>query len=64
MNILHKYFFVGKQLKNKIMATYNSEDLMKATIAKFNEILNGGDKNAPANNQNFIKPSAFYVLYS
>lgn len=36
------------------MATYNSEDLMKATIAKFNEILNAGDKNAPANNQNFI----------
>ena len=36
------------------MAIFQSDDLMKATLAKLNAIVNGGDDFAPANKNNFI----------
>ena len=36
------------------MAIFNSDDLIKATLAKLNEIITGGDEYAPANRNSFI----------
>lgn len=36
------------------MSLFKSEDLMQATLAKLNAIVNGGDEFAPANKNNFI----------
>ncbi|GGF27649.1 hypothetical protein [Hymenobacter cavernae] len=36
------------------MAIFKSEDLMKATLAKLNDVITGGDEFAPASKNNFV----------